>query len=340
MNEYLTAFQNVTKSVDILLSNKYNSVGIKQSAKSLRKSAQPCIKELEQLATRLKELLQISFNDLEHAEDLGNSKPRIAQAPTHEIWEQLGELTGRYIKIVNLETQCRSQAVQKAINSWSNRVENLKNKWFFDSNKQFRKGIGWVDKDGFIKNIYPEIDSLSQEMSLIVRHNLMLVFQELAAINLEPIQNCISFLDQQTKADFSTQIDLLASEISEIRTKFGNSTDQKLKEFKNTVSPALEALVNQGWGDIYWEQVVKFKNEVSVKIEERIAVIFDDRMKLVTQALTLAIAFYNDFLERQKRYQQETPEQCQAEKAWIDQQRWELMQVHDGVEAILSQTAE
>lgn len=295
MNEYLMAFQNVTQSVDLLLANKYNSVEIKQSARNLRKSAQPCIKELEQLATRFKELLQIGFNDLEHAEDVWNSKSRIAQAPTHDIWEQLGELTGRYIKIVDLESQCRAQAVKKAIKSWSNRVEILKKKWFFDSNKQFRKGIGWVDKDGFSKNIYPEIDSLSQELSLIIRHNLMLIFhQEIDAIHLEPIQNCISFLDQQTKADFSTQIDLLASEI---RTKFESSTNHNLKGFTNTVSPAIGALVNQGWGDIYWEQVLKFKNEVSVKIEERIAVIFDDRVKLVTQALTLAIAFYNDFLE-------------------------------------------
>lgn len=49
-----------------------------------------------------------------------------------------------------------------------------------------------------------------------------------------------------------------------------------------------------------------------------------------------AIAFYNYFLERQNRYQQETPAQRQAEKAWIDQQRQQLVQVKNGIEAILS----
>jgi hypothetical protein len=53
-------------------------------------------------------------------------------------------------------------------------------------------------------------------------------------------------------------------------------------------------------------------------------------------AIEQAIAFYNDFLERQERYQQETPEQRQAEKAWIDQQRRELEQVQHGIEAILN----
>ena len=56
----------------------------------------------------------------------------------------------------------------------------------------------------------------------------------------------------------------------------------------------------------------------------------------MTEALEQAIAFYNDFLERQERYQQETPEQREAEKAWIDQQRQELERVHSGIEAILN----
>ena len=35
------------------------------------------------------------------------------------------------------------------------------------------------------------------------------------------------------------------------------------------------------------------------------------------------------------RYQQETAEQRQTEKAWIDQQRLELAQVQNGISAIL-----
>jgi hypothetical protein len=46
-------------------------------------------------------------------------------------------------------------------------------------------------------------------------------------------------------------------------------------------------------------------------------------------------SFYDDFLERQERYQQETPEQQEAEKAWILQQRQELEQLQKNIEAIL-----
>lgn len=130
--------------------------------------------------------------------------------------------------------------------------------------------------------------------------------------------------------------------MSEIETKFGKQTENlpnKVQGFMNTVSPKLEALVNQGWGDIYWEQVIKFNNEVSAIIEHIITSIFEDRVKLAIQSLELAIAFYNDFLEQQERYQQETSQQREAEKAWIDQQRRELARVQNGIEVILSQGA-
>ncbi|HEY9779510.1 MAG TPA: hypothetical protein V6D09_05155 [Leptolyngbyaceae cyanobacterium] len=40
--------------------------------------------------------------------------------------------------------------------------------------------------------------------------------------------------------------------------------------------------------------------------------------------------------EKQARYQQETPEQREAEKAWIDRQRQELDRVQKNIEAILN----
>lgn len=149
------------------------------------------------------------------------------------------------------------------------------------------------------------------------------------------IQYCIDSLNQQTKTELSNQMNLI---VREIENKFSNITDyisEDFNGFRNTINPVLESLVNQGWGDIYWEQVVKFQDRVSVEIEKRITLILDDRVKLAIKAVAQAIAFYNDFLELQERYQQETPEQSEAEKAWINQQRRELEQVQQGIEAIL-----
>lgn len=176
----------------------------------------------------------------------------------------------------------------------------------------------------------------SKELNEIIKRSLSLVYKEVTNIQLESILDSLNLLDQQNKAHYSKQIDSL---VSELETKFCNPTEHLpnyLVEFKPAVSPDVKALVDQGWGDISWKDVVKFKDKVSSKTEKFITAIFDDRVELATKAITKAIAFYNDFLERQERYQQETLEQREAEKAWIDQQRQQLQQVQHGIEAILN----
>jgi hypothetical protein len=336
MNEYLRAFQDITQSAEQLLTDEHNSLEIKQSATSLRKSVQPCIEELKQSATKLKGLVHGCFNDLYHAEDVWHSKPRIAQAAKHEIWEQLGEMSGRSIKIRHLANQCKIEAIKRANQSLDERIEFLRKKWFIDSKGNSRKGIGFGDKEGFIKQFYPKFDYQYDEMNRILKTGLGLVYQEILSIQVESIQCSVSLLDNRNKSHYSNQIDFL---ISELETKFTEPTKHlpnSLIDFKSAIKPDVKALVDKGWGDIYWEDVVKFKDKVYSKIEKFITEIFDDRVKLVTEALEQVLAFYNDFLERQERYQQETPEQRQAEKAWIDQQRRELEQVQHGIEAILN----
>ena len=83
-------------------------------------------------------------------------------------------------------------------------------------------------------------------------------------------------------------------------------------------------------------QVSKFKDDVIAKLEKIIISVLDERLELATKAIAQAIAFYNDFLEQQERYQQETLEQREAEKAWIYQQRQELAQMQDGILVILN----
>jgi hypothetical protein len=170
-----------------------------------------------------------------------------------------------------------------------------------------------------------------------MQHGLNIIYQEIKSIQLKLILHWIDILDQQTKSNLRKEI---ISIVRKIRNKFSDLSDlvtKQTKWFRNTVNRALEQLVNQGWGDITWEQLAKFRDQVSAKIEERINAIFDDRVQLVTKAITQVIAFYNDFLERQERYQQETLEQREAEKTWIEQQRRELEQVQNSIEAILEQ---
>jgi hypothetical protein len=59
-------------------------------------------------------------------------------------------------------------------------------------------------------------------------------------------------------------------------------------------------------------------------------------MKLAIQTVEKAIKFYNNFLEKQARYQQETPQQQAAEKDWIEYQRQQLREIQQYIEALIS----
>lgn len=328
MNNYLNTFENITQSVEQLLKDEHNSLEIKQSATSLRNSVKPCIEELKQSATKLKQLILICSDDLYRAENIWQSKPMIASAAKHEIWEQLGEISGRSIKIRQLGSQCKEEAIKQAKQSWDKQIEYLRTKWFIDAKGQQKKGVGWDKKNGFSNEIKFEVDKLCEKITVIIKQGLILVYEKLLNLNLESYQYYLNLLDHQKKAELNKEIDIIGIEIeNHLNNPIEHSPKYHLR---------LNFLVDQGWGDINWEDVVKFQDSVSAKIEKFIIAIFEDRIELATEAMAKAIAFYNDFLEQQKRYQQETAEQREAEKVWIYQQRQELAQMQDGIEVILN----
>ena len=79
--------------------------------------------------------------------------------------------------------------------------------------------------------------------------------------------------------------------------------------------------------------------KVGCSLDNFINSIFDDRLKLGSRALVKALRFYNEFLEKQDRYQQETPAQRQAERAWIDSQWTEIQRVEKGIKVILNSSS-
>jgi hypothetical protein len=336
VNNYFNTFENITQSVEQLLKDKHNSLEIKQSATSLRNSVKPCIKELKQSATKLKELILVCSDDLYRAENIWQSKPMIASAAKLDIWEQLGEISGVSIKISQIGSQCKNEAVKQAKQSWNKEIEYLRKRWFIDAKGQPKKGVNWDDKKGFSNEIKLEVYKLCDKITVIIKQGLILVCQELINLNLESCRNYVNVLDQHKKAELHKQIDLINIEIEK---KFKNPIENLPKYYlglKTSVNPYLKVLVELGWGDINRDDVVKFQNNVSVKIENFITAIFDDRIELATETMANAIAFYNDFLEQQERYQQETPKQREAEKAWIYQQHQQLAQIQDGISVILN----
>ena len=361
MDDYLKTFQNVNQSVEQLLKNQQNSSEIKQSAISLRKSIQPCLTELQQSAARLKMLLQASFADLDQAEDVWHSKPKIAGVATDEIGQKLDKLRKHHFRIRLLGSQCKRQAIKQAQASWKEVLKRIETRWFLQKEGQSQQVIEQNNNNIFIQEIRTIVNSQSQELIKIIKENLNIIYQDLSDLELDHIfhstilnsllismnhkvenYRCRRFLDKKSSSETRININLMLNEIeANFRSLIVHSSgkSRNLLEFEQPFRIALQDLVNHGCQDISWKQLCRFKKAIYAKIVEVVTTVIDNRVEFAIKSIGKAILFYTDFLERQDRYQQETPQQRAAEKAWIDQQRQQLEQVYSNLEAILNSTS-
>ncbi|MBD1826579.1 hypothetical protein NDI47_25825 [Microcoleus vaginatus GB1-A2] len=340
MNEYLKVFQALTQFSDRLLADEHQSLEIKQSATNLSLDVEPCIQEIKQSALRLNGFLQVCFKDVSHAEDVWNSKPRIARASPVEIWEQIGELSGCDVRIRSLGKQGQHDAVVKVRKSWSDKATKLKNQWFlWDKNyKVFQRDtIGFFEKDNLHKELRNEVDYQAERVILIMENELHLIFKELQSIDIEKIEFCIECFDLNSQSRFRERLQSIGGEIvSKFTEPLKYLPDSSVKTFKETLKAPVEALLHKSKMGI---SLVDFEDSCKVIgsiMDSLILAIFEERMKLAIQTVEKAIRFYNNFLEKQARYQQETPEQRSAEKDWIEYQRQQLREVQQYIEAVLS----
>lgn len=337
MNEFLKAFQNIAQYSALVAADDDKSLEIKKSATTVIKSVQPGFDELRESATRLEKVVQKCRNDIDRAEDVWTCKLGIIQASKQEIWQQLGELSGCHVRINELGRQCQSSASAQSQDYWDKIFDvRVKQKWFIDAAKKHKKGIGWKEKDDFIKDIPIVMNLVCMEIHQIIKRSLDLVDQDLSTINLKVLTQYFQNLDKQTKDVWNHQINFTFSQIA---NKFEQPTvylPENTKSLRSVLILAMDNLSKYRLGDLLWEEVVNFKKQVSTAIDNFINAIFDDRLKLGSQALVKAMRFYNEFLEKQDRYQQETPAQRQAERAWIDAQWAEIKKLEKGIKVILN----
>ena len=341
MNEYLKVFQALTQFSDRLLADEHQSLEIKQSATQLSVDVEPCIQEIKQSALRLKGFLQVCFKDLSQAEDVWNSKPRIARASTVEVWEQIGKLSGCDFRIRSLGKQAQYDALVKVRKSWSDKSTKLKNQWFlWDKNHQvFQKDtLGFYEKEHLHKELRNEVDFQAERVILVMENELHLIFKELESIDIETIEFCIECFDLNSQSRYRERVQSIGGEIVSKFTEplkyLPDSTS--VKTFKETLKVPVEALVHKskmGISLVDFEESCKVIGSI---MDSLILAIFEERMKLAIQTVEKAIKFYNNFLDKQGRYQQETPQQRAAEKDWIEYQRQQLREIQQYIEALIS----
>ncbi|KAF3883788.1 MULTISPECIES: hypothetical protein [Nostocales] len=339
MNEYLMSFQRITQSIEPVLKNEQNSPETKQSVAQLKQSFTPCFKEIQQSATRLKTLMKVCFDDLAHTEDVWDSKQRVAEISTYEIWGKIGDVSGCNIRVRHLSRQYKSEVINQVKNDWYKRELLIKDKHFYDNKQKFKNALSVFEKDSFIIRLRCELQAQIKVLQSVIIDSINLLVGSELETHIPFLQRCIGQLDKQQAKELVTQFNSIASTIANLVERAFSERfyilPVNVKSLVDALDNTADTLAKQGVLGISWEQFDKCSKEVLTKLETIVTTIFDEFVKLVEQAVEQGLTFYSDFLDRQVRYRQETIEQREAEKAWIDEQYRELMRVQDGIDAIL-----
>ena len=204
-----------------------------------------------------------------------------------------------------------------------------------------KSGLSIFEKNNLFKELSLELQSQIKEVKLTLIESTKLIFFKEIKGQIASILKYTSHFDKKQETKLTTQIgSITESIVTLVERKFNEplyTFPVSVKGLIDSVSDAAETLAKQGVLGVSWEQFVKCYEEVATKLETIVVTVFNALIKLATQALEEALVFYNDFLARQVRYRQETPEQRQAEKAWIEQQYFVLARVENGIEVILNE---
>lgn len=341
MYEAFKIIQKVADYTDQLLADECHSISsieIKQSAKSFQKSVQPCFKETKQFAASLNTHLQQCLKDLNNAEDVWSSKQKMADASSLAILEQIGILAGYQNRLPEMARRHKITLYEEYQKYLNEQIESLQQENFFDESKQIlREKVNIIQKNNFTDDVASRVFEGGKRLNRQLENSINELAKVLPSSSFDEIRSLDSLLDEYSKANHSLKIDQLLKDFHFVTERPPNYIQNLfLVDFTVICGPTL-----QEWrkriGAVSRQELAAFKQEVDVAIKHRIDLILDNRTKAIQKVLDQMIELYNGFLERQKRYRQETEVERQAEKGWLAAQRQPLEQLHKQIMAILTE---
>lgn len=334
MKEYFNSLENISKLIKQVKSNTDSSIELNNSAEILNNSLQPCYEEYKASLTKLKFFHEVCLQDIENAYDVWQSKFRIEEIPKIDIMIQIGEFSSCDRRIWELKQINQTKFLAELSQSWEDNYKNLEKKWFFESHKNaFRNSTNIFEKDGLIKELINLVEAkVSGSIENIVQNGLIPIKDEFFILDLDKLETTISLLDSATKEKVrDKKNDLLAK----IYDYCSEGIDKKTNEYKSKLKSYIDELNKKSLMGVNLDNFQKFKLNIDNSINDFINNIFDELNNLLIDVIEEGIKFYNQLLEKQKRYEEETEEKRNYEKLWLDSQREEFEKLQRNIEGVL-----
>jgi uncharacterized tellurite resistance protein B-like protein/GTPase SAR1 family protein len=354
-DEWVKRFQEFTQSIEKFLSVECGSL------------------KLQQVVTRINDLIQSSFDDLHQAEEVLDGKISLSEADKHKILEQIGEASGRDVRIRLLANELVDEVIEEVNTSWEVWVEELGERlaeklehWSSEHNAIMSRDELIKDyAKQFNKDLETELDDwIENQLKQAILKPKLEIFDHKIRQELQAIKSDVEELHQQVNAS-STNWIFYGEEKNDFAANIGILGELGLAGlgaallipavvFAGPILGFIGSLVGggllgTGLGNILdinskvkakvfevgCEKFVESLENTFEKISEIIASAFDEKVELADEIITKAICFYENLLEQQDKAHKATLEQREADKAWISQKRQELEQVQKNIEAIL-----
>ncbi|MGI2904050.1 dynamin family protein [Tolypothrix sp. VBCCA 56010] len=205
-DEYSKSFDNFTQSVENFLINERGVI------KNNR-----CVADINYL-------VQKTLNGLEQAEQILDRKVNISEVEKQKIFEQIGEASGRDVRIRLVASQLIEQVIEEAAESWDKWCEGLGDRMVEKSQRwsSEHSPVWSQDKlikdytNQFVRDLSKEINEWgNKQLKDVILPNSLKVLNANIEYELDAIQAKFKNIEQQVKANFSEQLQLSINGITD-----------------------------------------------------------------------------------------------------------------------------
>jgi uncharacterized tellurite resistance protein B-like protein/GTPase Era involved in 16S rRNA processing len=358
-DEHLRDFQKFTQSVENFLTVDKGNIKIKQSVEAIQL------------------VIQESLTTLQQAEVALDGKINLSEAERRKILEQIGEASGRDVKIQLLADKLLDEVIEPVDKSWNQWVNSLEDRLRKKSEKWTSENSPIWNREALAREFASQFnDDLAAELDAWITYHLQ------PRILKEALESLDSAIDQHLTTILSglqslnRQINNSSPNVAYFNQKIASGATADEWFFGSlgmaglavalipviivagpllTIIASVSAVITGGAGlgmmmggvtnmikgnvfDFGYQEFLKSKENVFAKIEKMINSLFEQRVTEASDTIAKVITYYETLLEQQEKAHQQNLEQRELEKRSIAQKRQELEQVQKEIAALLTQT--
>ncbi len=349
-DEYLKTFDDFTNSLSHFLASERGYLKIKNSI------------------NQVDNLIRACFNGLKQAEDTLEGKIQISETEKLNILEQIGEASGRDLKIRAIANEFIENIYEEANKSWDEWIEALVEKLCLKSNEWESEYSEIWNREKLTQDYASQFNQdLSEELDNWINEELK---KNILQKPLESLDIAIQFELEKLNHEFKTLKTLQEQESDDLTLLDNNQNDlisisdngfwggfgaigvgAALVPVVFIAGPVLAIIAGLGaglFGAGMLEESVKEKvielglekfddsiDDIHEKLDEMIVSLFNERVEMASTQIAQAISLYENLLLQQENAHQETIEQRLADKAWISQKRSELEGIEQDMKSII-----